>query len=252
MNRIHSIAAACALFVMGLTTTWAQTAPAAAASAPKSKAQAPSIVLPKQAPAKGGPKTLGGKAANGKMLSRDELRACLKRLDAVNVAAKDLTPRRTALDAEKDEINKSGEPLKAMLVDVNAKLALVREWEARTAKHGTEVEAFNGRMKAAEEMTRSQRDATMPELNAERDRLTKARAEIDADNARLVPAYQAAAKGYNEKVLVRDNAVGDWNERNKALNEQSLKQDEERQAWLTECANRPYREDDETAIKAGK
>jgi len=46
--------------------------------------------------------------------------------------------------------------------------------------------------------------------------------------------------------------IATWNERNKALNDEALKADEERQSWLGECANRPYREDDELAIKAGK
>ena len=40
--------------------------------------------------------------------------------------------------------------------------------------------------------------------------------------------------------------------RNAAAVDASVKQQEARALWLNECANRPYLEDDEKAIKAGK
>jgi hypothetical protein len=67
-----------------------------------------------------------------------------------------------------------------------------------------------------------------------------------------VPAYQNAVKAYNERALARDSVVAEWNERNKAINEAALKHEEQRSAWVSECANRPYNEDDEIAIKRGK
>ena len=73
-----------------------------------------------------------------------------------------------------------------------------------------------------------------------------------SDEARLVPAYQIAVKSYNERALARDTVVAEWNERNKAINEAALKHEEQRSAWVSECANRPYNEDDEIAIKRGK
>ena len=50
----------------------------------------------------------------------------------------------------------------------------------------------------------------------------------------------------------RDAKVTDWNARNTASVDESIKQQEARALWLNECANRPYLEDDEKAIKAGK
>lgn len=245
MTRPCFVAAACALCLAASAT--AQTTPP-----PPSQARPPSIVIPPAPPAKAAPKTLGGKTPIGKLLTRDELRVCLKRLDGVNVGSKELEQRRTSLDAEKAEIARSGDVLKAELAEVNVKLAAVREWEGRSAVHGSEVESFNKRMKALDEMSRSQRETALNELNVERERLTKARAALDADVARVLPAYQDAAKAYNQRTLARDAVIGNWNERNKALNDEAVKLEEERQSWLVECANRPYREDDEVAIKAGK
>jgi predicted nucleic acid-binding Zn-ribbon protein len=225
----------------------AQTAPAKPAATP------PKLIMPAAPAVKAaGPKTLGGKAPIGKMLTRDELRTCLKRLDGVNASTKELEQRRAALDKEKEDLVTSGDALKADRADVDVKLAAVRDWEGRMRAHGTEIEAFNQRLKAADEGPRSKREEMAKELDAERDRLSKARVPLGEEEARLVPTYQNAVKAYNDKALARDAIVADWNGRNKAMNESSLKQEEDRSAWLSECANRPYREDDEIAIKQGK
>lgn len=240
------VAGACAAWVLAPAPSRAQSPPA------KPAATAPSIVIPASPGAKTQPKTLGGKAPAGKLLTRDELRVCMKRLDGVNTAAKDLEKSRSALDREKDDLVKSGDALKTERVDVDTKLAAVRDWEVRMRTHGAEIETFNTRSKAAEAAPRAEREALAKDLEAERERLNKARAPLADEEARVVPGYQNAVKTYNDRAQARDAVVADWNGRNKALNEQSLKHEEERGAWLTECANRPYREDDEIAIKAGK
>jgi chromosome segregation ATPase len=222
-------------------------------STPSPAQTAPQIVLPPSPAVKAaGPKTLGGKAPVGKMLTRDELRTCLKRLDGVNAGSRELEQRRSALDKEKEDLVKSGDALKAERADVDTKLAAVRDWEGRMRTHGTEIEAFNNRLKAADEVPRAKREEMAKEFDAERERLAKARTPLGEEEARLVPVYQHAVKAYNDKAQARDAVVADWNGRNKAINEQSLKQEEDRSTWLAECANRPYREDDEIAIKQGK
>jgi chromosome segregation ATPase len=236
-----------------MTFTPSAFALALALSVPLAAAQtAPQIIVP-SAPAKSAPpRTLGGKAPVGKLLTRDELRACLKRLDDVNTNSKDLEGRRAALDKEKDELTKSGDALKTERADVDVKLAAVRDWEGRMRSHGSEIETFNQRLKAAESAPANQREALGKELDAERERLNKARAPLADEEARLVPAYQNAVKGYNEKAQGRDAKVADWNARNKTINETAAKHEDERSSWLAECANRPYREDDEIAIKRGR
>jgi chromosome segregation ATPase len=213
---------------------------------------APQIIVPSTPASKDGPRTLGGKAAVGKVMTRDELRACLKRLDEVNAGAKDLEQRRAALDQEKDGLSKSGEALKADRVALDAQEAGVREWESRVRALGTQIEAFNQRMKATEEAPRDKRDEMLKALEPERERLSQARKPLADDEARLVPAFKTAAAAYNEKAKARDALVDDWNGRNRAINEAAAKQEDERSKWLVECANRPYREDDEIAIKRGR
>ena len=198
-------------------------------------------------------KTLGGNvASSGKLMSREELRSCLKRLDDLNVAVKDLEALRPSLDRERDELKAGGDALKAERAEVDSRLAAVREWEVRMRNHGGEIEAFNTRSAALQEAPRGQQDSLAAQLNGERDRLQKAREALGTEEAGLVPAYQSQAKAYNERALARDARVTDWNARNAAAVDASVKQQEARLLWLNECANRPYLEDDEKAIKAGK
>ncbi len=240
------VAALCAAGALWPLHGAAQNAPAKPAATP------PQIVVP-SAPAKAaGPRTLGGKAPVGKMLTRDELRACLKRLDNVNTASKDLEGKRASLDKEKDDLTKSGDALKAERTNVESKLAAVRDWEGRMRTHGAEIEAFNKRLKDTESAPSKDREALGKELEAERERLNKARVPLTDDEARVVPAYQNAVKGYNERAQARDAVVAEWNNRNRAINDSAAKHEEDRSSWLSECANRPYREDDEIAIKRGR
>ena len=217
---------------------------------------APSIIIPKstaKAPAKPGGKTLSGNApGGGKLMTRDELRSCLKRLDDLNRNNKELDALRPTLDRERDELKAAGEALKKERTDLDAQLPPIREWENKVRAHGADIEAFNKRNDAAPEAPRNQQEKLAQDLKAERERLEKNREALSAEESKLVPAYRAAAAAHNERVGVRDAKVCDWNARNAAAVETSGKQQEARSAWLTECANRPYQEDDEKAIKAGK
>ncbi|MDP1693084.1 MAG: hypothetical protein Q8L49_14240 [Burkholderiaceae bacterium] len=197
-------------------------------------------------------KTLSGKAAGGQLMTRDELRSCLKRLDDLSQGGKDLDTLRPTLNRERDELKAAGEALKDERAEVDRQLAVVREWEGAMRVHAADIEAFNKRNAAVAEAPRSQQEKLIDELKLEREALQKSRDTLGADEARLVPVYQASAKTYNERAGARDAKVTDWNARNVAAVEASVKHQQGRALWLNECANRPYREDDETAVKAGK
>ena len=46
--------------------------------------------------------------------------------------------------------------------------------------------------------------------------------------------------------------MADWNQRNAKLQEDIRATEAQAESWRTECGNRPYREEDEQAIRAGK
>jgi chromosome segregation ATPase len=240
--------ASLALALLGSNAA-AQTAPAK----PAAKAATTKAAATKAAAAKPAGKTLSGKApSGGKLMARDELRTCLKRLDDVNQGAKDLEAMRPALDRDRDELKAVGDVLKAERATLDAQLVTVREWEGKVRAHAAEIEAYNTRNNAVKDAPRGQQDKLFDELKVDRERLQKTREALAADEAKLVPPYQASAKAYNERAGARDAKVTDWNARNTAAVDASAKQQEARALWLNECANRPYLEDDEKAIKAGK
>jgi hypothetical protein len=49
-----------------------------------------------------------------------------------------------------------------------------------------------------------------------------------------------------------DARIAAWNERNGQWNDTSNALEAERKGWVTACADRRYREDDENAIRRGK
>ena len=59
-------------------------------------------------------------------------------------------------------------------------------------------------------------------------------------------------RGYNAKASALDARVSDWNARNNAWNDTSLALEAERKGWVRDCADRRYREDDESAIRRGQ
>ena len=198
-------------------------------------------------------KTLGGKPpGGGKLMTRDELRGCLKRLDEVNQAAKGIDSARPALDSGRDTLKASGEALKAERAELDRKLVAVREWEGRVRAHAVEIETFNQRSAAVESAPRDQQEKMLEALKGDREKLHKTRDVLAADEAVLVPAYRESAQTYNERAIARDAKVTDWNQRNAAVVDASVAQQDARALWLNECANRPYLEDDEMAVKAGK
>jgi chromosome segregation ATPase len=206
-----------------------------------------------KAGAMAGGKTLGGNAASGgKRMTRDELRACLKRLDELNQGTKALEALRPQLDREREELTAAGEALKTERAELDRQLAQLREWENKVRVHAADIAAFNKRNDAAAAAPRNQRDQLVQGLTLESDRLEKARAALAAEEARLVPAYKASAAAHNERVNARDAKAVDWNSRNAAAVDASTKHQAARALWVDECANRPYLEDDEIAIKAGK
>jgi hypothetical protein len=236
---------------VGAQTPPAATPAKAAASAP-AKAAAKPVAKAASRPTSGKAKTLSGKNSAGNLLTRDELRQCMTRLDAINLAIKDSEQQRATLDGERAELLKEGEELKVEREASEQRLKAVREWQERMKAHGAEVEAFNKKAAGLDDVARSRRDAFVAELEAERVRLKAAREVLTGEEARLVPAYQDGAKAYNARAEARDAKVVDWNRRNAVANEAKDHREDDRKTWLSECANRPYREEDEIAVKAGK
>jgi chromosome segregation ATPase len=199
--------------------------------------------------------SLGAGHGGGPLLTREELRACLTRQAALRTRRSDLDAQRGELDKDKQAIGTDREALRAeragiadieqKITDLNARMTAYGE---RAASWSQRVKAFNAKPPEGDEGEKLRQ-----ELAAEQDELKKQQQTLEADKAELssgdnqgrITTFKAHAKALEAK-------VEDWNQRNHGWNETAQSLDDERTAWLTSCADRRYREDDEIAIKKGK
>jgi uncharacterized coiled-coil protein SlyX len=276
--RPASVSAAAALLPLTLACTlaWAQTAPAPqrpaapaakpAAAAPKPAAAAPKPAAaaqpkPAAAPAKADDKTLalgGGAAGTGvrkPILTRDELRVCLNQEADIRVRIEKHDASRTPLVAEKDEVLKLQQPLKADLEALQAsQKQTVEALNAKFAAHGRRVEKFNEEVKAFGEGSRGGPTAEQKRraLNEEQTAIGASAKALDAERTATSERLTAEVKAFNDKKATIDARIAEWNARNASWVDTNNKLDAERKEWVENCADRRYREEDEAAIKAGR
>jgi chromosome segregation ATPase len=205
-------------------------------------------------------KTLsGGNKPAGKLLTRNELRACMKTQDTLKSGRSDLESERAALDREKAELVQAGDALRAERTALERQRnETVSAYNAKVANREARMTAWNQRNAALAEMVRSKK-GDKAEMERERADLEREKAElIQLDEALKAEAPQIestssqAVAAYNAKATANDQKVEDWNKRSAAGVERANAWRADNDNWKRDCADRPYREDDEIAIKAGK
>lgn len=181
------------------------------------------------------------------IMTKEELRACMKREADVEQRRTAAEASKAALDAERAEVVKLSQSLQPLKADAEAKGQAIRQLNERMRELSGRIQAFNA--KAAQPAAD---DSARQALQAEEKQLKADTAALQAEGAPLQPAYDAAVNTLNEQSKVHDTRAAAWNEKQAVLVAETAAAEEQRQAWLRDCADRRYREDDEKAIKAGK
>ena len=167
-----------------------------------------------------------------KLMTRDELRACLKQqadndaeAKAVQSAEAEYKKERERLMADKDVLTKEGEAIDANVTAIKAEQAeLIKANAELTAKMS--------------EMSRADQKAAIDGYN---ERAKANDAKIEAHNKRK-DEYLAKAKAFDE-------AIEKFNKGGKDLETRSLDHLDAVDGWKKACGNKPYDEADEIAIK---
>lgn len=201
------------------------------------------------------PKTgsLGGGTGSGPVMTRDELRTCLKQKDEIAARTAALDSSRKALEADKAAIVAETEALKAERGGIDNTRGDVEAINAQQQKVSERIEDWNVRMKAFEAEGR-----TGPIADRMRRALLREKADLEKENDALeakrgnTKLDPASAQRYNERAAAAEQKVVAWNQRNAAAVKESEGLLQEKDLWTSECANRRYREDDEIAIKKGQ
>jgi chromosome segregation ATPase len=199
-------------------------------------------------------KSLGGAAPQGKMMTRDELRVCMKERQSQQERAAAIEKRRTEVASEIEAVNRQKTEVQAERDAYNARLAQGQAFNERVKAHGERVALYNQRVKEFQESPPAKDiERLRGQLEAEGDAVAKADAAIKAEAAQWTSAAMEPARtALNEHVQAQQAAAAAAIEHRRQLNDDITAYDQSLAGWTARCGNRPYREDDEKAVRAGR
>lgn len=207
---------------------------------------------PAATPTDGKTLSLGGAAAaNGKLLTRDELRSCLQRQDTLASRRVEVEAARGPIEADKQALVADQETLKADSVKVDAARQSVTDLNTRYQAYGERVTKWNQRAEAVKDVITRAADRERAALETERGAIEKQKTQLDEERASIGVSAEKAVNDYNTRARALDARVVAWNQRNAELTERARTLNADRDGWANDCAGRNYREMDERIIKAG-
>lgn len=198
-------------------------------------------------------KSLGGSAGSGPIMSREELRQCLKQQKALASAVEKFEKEKLDLELEKTEVLRNKQAVDAESGSVKADAAKISDVNTRTEALSKRVGEWNERWQAFEKANRSG-----PVADRERRRLLTEKRAMEEEEKALTDERGglgdtgSGASQVNAKVDALNARTLAWNERNKRVAKMGEDLAQERDLWASECGNRRYREDDEIAIRNGQ
>lgn len=208
---------------------------------------------PAQQPGVAG-KALNGEApAQGELLSRDELRACLKEQQEQHQQA-------AALERRRGELGQEAATVRQQLAEVQADRLAFGGWQRaseafkqRLQQHGQRVVLFNQRVKAFQEtaLTAKGAERERGEIEAEAEALARADADLKAEGAQLDATIAQARTALAAKAQAQAAAASAANTGNQRFNEEVQAHEAALAGWKVRCGSRPYRTADEGAVRAG-
>lgn len=233
--------------IISATTALGQTRPAAPA-APQPAAN-PAVQTSPVAPRTS---SMGNARVGSPILTRDELRACFKQRDELNVRVAQIDKDRVALDAERTSIESGADGVRAE----RAKLEPLRESAAalnvRSKTHQDQLAAWTKAMDDVGSSSSAPAQNRRRELERERAQIQENASTLQAERNQLNARIEGSVSGFNTLLAAHEKRVADWNQRNQVQVERVNQLDATRIQWGTDCGDRRYFEEDEIAIKAGK
>jgi uncharacterized protein (DUF3084 family) len=198
--------------------------------------------------------SLSGGRATGKLLTLEELRACMTQRDSLGERRIQLDKERTQLNAEREAVEAEGKTLKAAEQELLDHAGKIKDLNARMEQQkakGLELQA------RAEEIESSGKSGPIADrqrrvLAADQQALQKGDAALMAEAKALNQSIDAAKLSYNQRVSSYEATAADWNRRNREIAQKAKAYEDDRMDWADACGNRRFKEDDEKRLKAGK
>lgn len=193
---------------------------------------------------------VGGK----RVMTRDELRACLRRNDELKVRATDLDGQATAINGQRPEIEQGLEAIRAERATLEARAVRIREFQPKMVAYGQKVEAFNRRMDELGAKTRltTSEGREFEDMRKQIPAFEAERKALNEERERLLDGYEDSIKAFAAKAKAVEERAAEWNRRKSQHAQDNEDLTAASSDWRRDCADRPYREDDEKAIRAGR
>lgn len=183
-------------------------------------------------------KKASGEANPGKgiknLLSRDELRVCLKRSDDHKAEGVLLDTEKAGYQQERQEIIARKELLTGQISALDAEASSIK---------AEQTELLELRKELEKPVAKADIAAADVRRNAFNDRVQS--------NEKRVALYNAAKQSYTERKSLLESNIDANNARGKALLGREDVLGQTLELWQTECGSRPYLEADEAAIRKG-
>jgi len=199
--------------------------------------------------------TLGGGTGNpsARVLTRDELRLCITQRATLDGRIKEIDAQQREIESGKSQLLKDSQEIRAENDAIRAGQGRVAELNARTLSFNARSASLRERIneandpKSTRKLTAAEREA----LQRESDELRVEGQTLEAERVSL-RVLQERVEALRARAALHDPKVDDWNQRNARSNETLKTLQLDRDVWATDCADRRYREDDETAIRRGQ
>lgn len=196
--------------------------------------------------------SIGNAREGSPILTRDELRACFAQRDSLNGRAAKVDADRSSLDAQRKELETSADQIKAERAKLDGVRTDADALNQRARAHQVKLDTWNEQMAEIGNSSTPQATHKRRRLETERRDLQESSENLQKDVPVVRAKIEGAVSGFNGLVEVHDKKAQDWNQRNASFVDRANALTTERAEWSSNCSNRRYFEEDETAIKAGK
>jgi len=213
---------------------------------------ATAVALP--AAAQGSTKSLGTAKGVGKLLTRDELRACLSQQKELGTRRQALEAEYAALDRERAELDERAKSLEAEREAIDKLAQEAADANRRMQQMSQQIADYNERVAKFEKSSLSGMSADRQRQSLEREKATldKAATTLQAERNDIVGRAETLGKAFNARAASRNQAAGDWNERNAQQRRSTQAFEVDLATWKADCEGRSYRDEDEKAILSGR
>lgn len=224
------------------------TMPGQAQTAPAAKPR------PGDAATSGKVSTLGDAKPGGKLLSREELRSCLKQKTELPERKLPMEAERAKLDRERLELQQIDESLKGERESIEKLTETAADINKRGKELSQQLVDYNERVARFQNANPSGPSAERQRNALDREKLAldKSTQALEAERAALGTSAEQKVKAFEARLATREQAAADWNARNTKLTQLVQSYEIDAQNWKIDCEGRSYREDDEKAILSGK